>query len=292
MTKTEFINFCEHPGLLEESSAEGLKEIIKSYPYFQPAHALLCLSSGISGDITYQEALSQAALRTQNRKRLFLLFQNSETGNYRVTEKSAQPVSIEKEDKEEQPSPKIISDLEHESESEISFTVTPSEDDLLKELVSYPELPLTDDLSPDTNQPKAEITKDEPLDEDVRVFEPDKPRSFSGWLRTLQTQKAEQVGDIAKTSEENRQELVDRFIKTEPRISSPSKADFFSPVFMAKKSVTDDEEIVSETLAKVYEKQGNLQKARRIYQKLILVNPDKSSYFAALIENLDKPAQL
>jgi hypothetical protein len=36
----------------------------------------------------------------------------------------------------------------------------------------------------------------------------------------------------------------------------------------------------------VYAAQGNIAKAIRIYEKLSLLNSEKSSYFAALIENL------
>lgn len=292
MTKAEFIKFCEHPDQLDGSSAEGLKEIIKSHPYFQPAHALFCLSSGISGDISFQEALGHAALRTQNRKRLFLLFQNDITVHSKTEEKINEPVVIENARIEESISSQSAVKLEYESNSDVSFSPAPSEDELLKELISYPEIPISDELPPERHLPKAEETGEKLSGEYITAPDSVKPRSFSDWIRALQSKNEEREGVASRALAESTEELVDRFIKTEPRISAPSKADFFSPASMAKKSVTDDEEIVSETLAKIYERQGNLQKARRIYQKLILVNPDKSSYFAALIEKLDNPAQL
>jgi hypothetical protein len=48
----------------------------------------------------------------------------------------------------------------------------------------------------------------------------------------------------------------------------------------------DEEEIVSETLALLYARQGNIQKAIHIYQKLSLRFSEKSRYFAAQIENI------
>lgn len=81
--------------------------------------------------------------------------------------------------------------------------------------------------------------------------------------------------------------LIDRFIKTEPKIV-PSRVEFFSPSNQAKKSITEDEDLVSETLANIYRQQGNLLKARSSYQKLSLLNPEKKAYFAALIETIDK----
>ena len=54
---------------------------------------------------------------------------------------------------------------------------------------------------------------------------------------------------------------------------------------MAELSI-NDRDVVTEAMAEVWEKQGNQTKAREIYEKLSLLNPDKSSYFAAKIEQL------
>jgi hypothetical protein len=79
--------------------------------------------------------------------------------------------------------------------------------------------------------------------------------------------------------------LIDKFIREEPRISKP-KASFFSPTDSSVRSNMDDEEIVSETLARLFAEQGNTQKAIHIYEKLCLINQEKSRYFAAQIEKL------
>ncbi len=79
--------------------------------------------------------------------------------------------------------------------------------------------------------------------------------------------------------------LIDKFIRDEPRISKP-RSSFFNPAESAIRSNFDEEEIVSETLALLYAKQGNLHKAIHIYEKLSLINQEKSRYFAAQIEKL------
>jgi hypothetical protein len=84
----------------------------------------------------------------------------------------------------------------------------------------------------------------------------------------------------------SKKELVEKFIHDKPRLSSP-KATFFSPSEKAVKSNLDDDEIVTETLAQLFYKQGNISKAIRIYDKLILLFPEKSSYFAAQIEKMN-----
>ena len=43
----------------------------------------------------------------------------------------------------------------------------------------------------------------------------------------------------------------------------------------------------TETLAEIFAEQGCIEEARRIYSRLILDNPEKSAYFAALIDKLD-----
>lgn len=102
----------------------------------------------------------------------------------------------------------------------------------------------------------------------------------------IQTSKSETQPLITNEKKKVKDALVDRFIATEPRIVA-SKAEFYSPVSQAKKSVTEHEDLVSETLARVYYQQGHLLKARSCYEKLSLLQPEKKTYFAALVKEID-----
>lgn len=79
--------------------------------------------------------------------------------------------------------------------------------------------------------------------------------------------------------------ILDKFIRENPRISRP-KAEFYNPVNMAKQSIETDDEMVTETLANVYYKQGHYKKAIRAYEKLCLIYPHKMTYFASLIHKI------
>jgi hypothetical protein len=90
--------------------------------------------------------------------------------------------------------------------------------------------------------------------------------------------------DIAKEDKVlSKTEIIDKFIAENPQISRP-KQEFYNPMTVAQASVVDKENIISETLATIYLNQGYVEKAISVYQKLSLKNPEKSVYFAELIE--------
>lgn len=81
--------------------------------------------------------------------------------------------------------------------------------------------------------------------------------------------------------------IIGRFIQEDPQIRTPSN-DKLDNENKAKKSSEDNNELVTETLAKIYTEQMLYHKAIATYKKLMLKFPEKSRYFADHIENLEK----
>ena len=133
--------------------------------------------------------------------------------------------------------------------------------------------------------PKIKIEKKEKIQTPEKELEIGKPlefteketHSFSEWLALTKTKKI----DRTKGKEEN---LIYKFVETEPRISKPKREEFFSPVQSAKESLIENDEIVTETLARVYLEQAHYDKAIAAYEKLSLKFPQKSSFFANQIK--------
>ena len=88
------------------------------------------------------------------------------------------------------------------------------------------------------------------------------------------------------SSRRQKMDLIDQFLVSEAKIV-PIK-NYHSDNTLSTESLIEDEELFSEKLAKIYIKQGHLEKALTTYEKLYLKYPEKSIYFATQIENVKR----
>ena len=87
-----------------------------------------------------------------------------------------------------------------------------------------------------------------------------------------------------------REEVRKRFLRIEPPETPNSETETESAEIetVIKRSATSDFKIVTETMAQIYLKQGNKDKALQIYRQLLADNPKKSVYFADRIRELEQ----
>ena len=78
-------------------------------------------------------------------------------------------------------------------------------------------------------------------------------------------------------------DLIEKFIIANPRIEPVREKAEIPLTDMSKPFVEEKEVFLTETLARIYIKQGYYSKALDIYEKLSLKYPEKSSYFASQI---------
>jgi tetratricopeptide (TPR) repeat protein len=298
--------------LTETTSAaqhvQPLESLVQQYPWCQSFQVLYAKALKDSDDISFASQLKKTAVYAADRKMLYKLImqrglQNSiETFDQLVSTPSVQPeVKPEPEQKPEiQAEPEIIEEPIKPipiSEEIIESTPEPAaeipaiaietsdseldsrmlEMEVLKEVVAHAyQL----ELEETEIENKANL---EEIIEKPSIAESNKALSFIDFININRPEVAAKKPDLPKANPDN---LIERFIKNEPKIER-KKAEFFSPVNMGKISIVDNLEIVSETLAGIYAKQGDFEKAIRAYEQLALKYPEKSSYFAALIQELN-----
>ena len=278
MNLEQFNGFLNSPAALNGQSLPLLTELVKEYPYFQTAQLLLTKNLHNEKNIRYNAQLKIAAAYSADRKKLYKLI----NGIAEVEEKIVEPVEVKKE----------IPALTKEEKKEIL-----QERPLLKPIErAKPE----EQVVKKKEELKAEPVVEKKIEPVVKKQQPkeDETHTFTEWLRlaSLHSVKAVEI-EREKKKPSQKNALIDKFLREEPKISKPQKTEFFSPVNMAKQSIIENDDLVTETLAGIYEKQAVsaaepkdkrrlITKAIKAYEKLSLKYPEKKISFAARIENL------
>lgn len=82
--------------------------------------------------------------------------------------------------------------------------------------------------------------------------------------------------------------LIEKFIQETPRLGPINPQPSKQKVDLSERSVVETDDLITETLAKIYKAQGHYEKALQAFEKLSLKFPEKNSYFATQIEEIKK----
>ena len=312
MQAKEFINYIKNPNSLEKNSVKELQKLVNDFPYFQSAHLLLSLASKKWDASVYQKSLKKTAIVVTNRSHLFNLIQQFEISNTVIEDSDHQKLVVEEvlepiDSTKELNILKATELLIENSDSEISETgiqqkTKPNAEDVLENEIA--------------KQVVGAIVEKQMfnLSDTQLLFKQNKePETFTDWLRLIQkSNKQLSAENILDTNTENNTDiktrlekgkiitqesalnkklknlaLIDKIIENSPgQIKIKDDQKFYSPEHNAKESLLENEHLVSETLAKIYALQGSVNKAVRAYEILSLKFPQKSAYFASLIQKL------
>lgn len=326
MNAENFGQYLKNSSQLYQLSYQELKSLVLQYPYCSNLHILLAQKSKIDNHKDWESNLNKAALYSVDRAHLHEKLQEQvltemqnehfsleedflELKDLSTLEEVLEKVPVEPEEKnlpaEEQVA--IIQTKEEAVSTSVIEEAPPLEE--LEELVIpdqesevIPNLELQEVMREKGHSPfrVLDILPDiialaKTLDTiEVKALQksPSKPiknplpkpipkSSFSSWVQQFQPNQVNiQLGEIMESKK--REDLKKE--RKKKRKKNKKKANTVS--LIAQQSIEDRKEIASETLANLLADQGFYDKAINMYEQLILIFPEKSSFFAEKIENL------
>ncbi|MFD2573158.1 hypothetical protein ACFSUS_21125 [Spirosoma soli] len=266
LDKETFSYWVTHPDDLTATDFTQLQESLQAYPYCQALYTLTAKAASVhqrSQTVTYiRQAAAYALSRNALRKLIDNEFQWSENLLTKLNQLSATHVPIPDDYQQE------------------SYALFKSKAGLSN---GFPRLPLLRLPGQAEPEPKATI----PTPEDPTLAETNLQNDLALIAEAAPVEPNLSPADIER---QRQLDLIDNFIKKEPRIS-PIRAKLSEPLDqedLTKRSKPVGGGFVTESFAKILEKQGKIDKAREIYEKLIVKNPEKKAYFAAKMAELER----
>lgn len=315
MNREEFIQFMHHPELLDKSSVSEMRELVHEFPYFQSGHLLYLKNLHLLDNIRFPSQLKVSAAYITDREVLYHLLKEKKT-TAPVSEKEpesgtvateTQPGAFHEEpmimiDENEEITHHEIEGLDPEKKGRVeNQDALPSQKNsptALSDLLNFEytredteDQSLTQEKEPsgvhDGEATGIDDSNERTGSGDIASTE---RFSFAVWLDHLQQQpiqKEEETPSETTKRDKTKDELINKFLSSDPRIISSGepeeeRKDISIP------SVTEDDGLISDTLARIYVKQGYYSKAIFTYEKLSLKFPEKSSYFASQIEKIQQ----
>ncbi|UTW64443.1 hypothetical protein KFE98_09970 [bacterium SCSIO 12741] len=285
----------------------------KSFGFIPLVQTLKAKQFQLQQDLRFEQQLKKAALFSPDREKLYHFIHQPAMELVDVVEEevASEPEVITTSLEVVEPEP-VEEKLETPPETEPEITpeaietieepvqdteAEARERELLeKQLLSYAvsasiEREVSDELS--AQEPVENVVQEEKeeVQPSAPVEEPGDPGLLS-WLKRVEkkeTQKVSSPDSLISTFIEKGPVEIPAPVKDEKPTMVPinrPKAEFFSLDKMARESLREDDDMVTETLAKIHAKQGHFDKAIEVYEKLSLKFPEKSGYFARLISEL------
>lgn len=284
LDKETFSYWVTHPEDLTPTDLVQLEESLSAYPYCQSLHTLMAKAASVhqrSQTIPYvRQAAAHALSRNVLRKLVDNEFQWSENLLTKLNELAAKHLPVP--DDYQQESYALFKDKSGLSNGfpKLSF-------------LQWASRTVRGNRSKKRTTANASDVVALPSKPNISLPAPENPTLIEPNLQNDLTQIAETdsvqpVPPLTHLERQQQLDLIDSFIKNEPRIS-PIKAkpdELPDQEDLTKRSKPIDGGLVTESLAKILAKQGKVDKAVEIYKKLMVKNPEKKAYFAAKINEL------
>ena len=293
MNRQQFYQYLSNPSDLNAETLPHLLEVIAEYPYFQAARMLLVKNMAMIDNIRYNQELKAAAAHIPDRKKLYFLI-NPPAQPPTKAEPIAPQIIAEQETKEPiRPHKEIPVITEVHDYFDVPDTLETATGEIIN--FSIPS-PVEEKEKPEIVLPSADLldyelqtTPGYKIEEVVTDFDPTINRSFSSWLNALHHQVQVTKEPAKPTSKINKQmDMIESFLKKSdkkmitPAIKTSETKD------ISENSLRESEALMTETLAIIHIKQQNYEKAITIFEKLSLKYPEKNTYFASRIEELER----
>ena len=310
MNKHGFSEILTSPDLVDEDTLAALKEIVDEYPFFQAGRMLLLKNMHKVDHIRYNSELKHSSVYIPDRSKLFFLLNNigdekSKTqlelmhlsggiaGNTQHAEEAKnEGFAVSREENKIASTPKEVTitdnylgasdELADESGEVYNFTFSTGQSDTKPKEEEFDDivLPAADLLDYETSSSTGYLL---PGIDEINDVDSNENRSFSDWLHIMRYSNPTDISEGEKKN--SGMDLIDNFLNSEPKII-PDTARKHKNVDLSEQKNDEDEDILSETLAGIYIKQGHKSKAISIFEKLRLKYPEKSVYFARRISEL------
>lgn len=292
MNVSDFIHILQKSNtILSPKQTRELEDIIEEYPYFQAARALHLKGLKNLDSYKYNGALKVTAAHTADREVLFDYITSQEFVQNNIADTIAGRGSkLEDQNavsEEIEPSETVKAMLVDAEEVALPQNLQDAEQILNPALFKSktPEEPVSEEIKEEDPTPEAELQLGKPI-----PFTKKEKHSFTEWLKLTSKHEAEEPQEAQEVMEElekkKKFELLDKFIENNPKIVPQENT---NPKVNIKESTKlDKNELMTETLAKVYLEQKKYKKAIQAFKILSLKYPEKSGFFADQIRAVKK----